>query len=170
MYTYKYLYELSNDMKLRDAEVTYRYRNQKEQYRSILPVGINFSPFFFYFFISCVVIHYNMSLKPLIWWKNFFFEFFYPENWKKNYWKVTEMCLLFSNIQWDQMSTERSLIIAWNPDFTDIPWAFSGHSEIFQLTEMRIVILWYSCYNSTPPPFKYRKSLLTSQKKPYSFS
>ena len=48
---------------------------------------------------------------------------------KKNYWMVTEMCLPFSSIQWDWMSTERSLNSTWNPDFQ---WTFREHSVDIQ--------------------------------------
>ena len=45
---------------------------------------------------------------------------------------VTEMCLPFSSIQWDWMSTERSLNSAWNPDFSEhsvsIQWTFRNVS------------------------------------------
>ena len=78
-----------------------------------------------------------MSLIPLIWWK--IFEFF---TLKKKYWMVTEMCLPFSSIQWDWMSTKRSLNSAWNLDFSEHSVSNSGHSEMFQLTERRIFILW----------------------------
>ena len=93
----------------------------------------------FVLLISIVVFHNNMTLKPLYCWK--FFEFF-PLEIKKKYWMVTELCQPFSSIQWDWMLTERPLNGVWNPISVNIPWAFSGHSEMFQLTERRIFILW----------------------------
>ena len=79
-------------------------------------------------FISCVVIHNNMTLKPLIWWN--VFEFF-PWRLKKKP-MVTEMCLPFSSNQWDWMLTEISLNNAWNLDFSEhsmsIQWTFRNNS------------------------------------------
>ena len=63
---------------------------------------------------------------------------------------VTEMCLPFSSMQGNWMSTERSLNNAWNPYFRNILWAFSGHSQMFQLT--KTFILWRRCRTIKIPP------------------
>ena len=62
------------------------------------------------------------------------FEFFTLKI-KKKYWMVTEMCLPFSSIQWDWMSTDRSLNSAWKPDFSE-------HSEGIQWTFRNVSVDW----------------------------
>ena len=83
-----------------------------------------------------------MSLIPLIWWK--FFDFFTLKI-KKNYWMVTEMCLPFSSIQWDWMSTERSLSSAWNPDFSE-------HSVSIQWTFRNVSVDWKENFHPVEKP------------------
>ena len=104
-------------MKRRGVEVMYRYRNNRDQ---PCPWAC-FSPNFL--FISCIVIHNNMTLKSLVWWKNFvLFTLKIKKkilNWHwvvpaiqqhsvglNDHWKVTEQCLKSDfneypvNIQW----------------------------------------------------------------------
>ena len=103
---------------------------------STLPVGMIFPPFFL--FISCVVNNNNMSLIPLIWWK---FLIFLPWKLKNN----TEWSLKCACHSAAFSGTECLLKGHWTvPEIrisVNIPWAFSGHSEMFQLTERRIFIL-----------------------------
>ena len=58
--------------------------------------------------------------------------FFWNLKVKKNVWMVAYMCLSFNSIQWDWMSTERSLNSAWNQDFSEhslsIQWTFRNVS------------------------------------------
>ena len=112
-------------MKQRGAEVTYRIRNNKDKHALVRP----WSWAYFFFFISCLVNHNDMSLIPLIWW--IFFDFFTLKI-KKKYWMVTKIGLPFSSIQGDWMSTERSRNSAWNPDFSEhsvsIQWTFRNVS------------------------------------------
>ena len=105
-----------------------------------MPVGMIFPPIFF---ISCVVIHNNMTLKPIIWW--FFFIFSLKIKKKFPEWSLKCACrsAAFSG-------TECPLKGHWTvPEIrisVNIPWAFSGHSEMFQLTERRIFIMWFDKY------------------------
>ena len=80
-----------------------------------------------------------MSLKPLIWW--IFLNFLPWKLKRKTEWSLKCAChsAAFSG-------TECPLKGHWTvPEIrisVNIPWAFSGHSEMFQLIEWRIFILW----------------------------
>ena len=97
-------------MKRRGVEVMYRYRNNRDQPCPWACFPPNF------LFISCIVIHNNMTLKSLVWWKNFvLFTLKIKKkilNWHwvvpaiqqhsvglNDHWKVTEQCLK-SGFQW----------------------------------------------------------------------
>ena len=103
-------------MKQRGKEVTCQFKNNKNQGR-LRPCT------------SCIVIHINMTLEPNIWCKNL--DFF---SWKYGEW-------LLSSFQWDWMLTESQWTMHEIWISVNIPWTFTGHSEMFQLTERRIFIL-----------------------------
>ena len=92
------------------VEVTYRFWNNRDKYTRVQPCPAGAWCFFNFYIFSFVIIHNNMTLKHLIWWKDF--EFFSPEikkklwngHWKvpaiqqhsvglNAHWKVAEQCL-----------------------------------------------------------------------------
>ena len=98
---------------------------------STLPVGMIF---FRFFFISCVVIHNNMTLKPLIWWK--YFEFF-PENKKKilsGHWNVP-------GIQQHSVGLD----VHWKVNEQCFQWTFREHSVDIQKCFSRLKGEFSSC-------------------------
>ena len=68
-----------------------------------------------------------------------FFEFF---PWKKKYWIVTEMCLLFSSIHWDWMSRERPMKNAWNPNFSEHSVSIQWTDRYNSFDWMEVFIPW----------------------------
>ena len=82
-----------------------------------------------------------MTLKPNIWWKKF--NFFSPD-WNKNYWMVTEMCLPFSSIQWDWMSTEKVTEQCLKSGFQ---WTFREHLVDIQKCFSWLKGAFSSCVN-----------------------
>ena len=127
-------------MKQRGAEVTYRIWNNKDKNTLVRP-GPWAKFFLKFFFISCVVIH-NDPLKPPYLMK--FFLNFLPWKLKRN----TEWSLKCACHSAAFSGTECPLKGHWTvPEIrisVNIPWAFSGHSEMFQLTERRIFILCFT--------------------------
>ena len=129
-------------MKQRGLEITHRFWNYTCIRIKIPAVfdtdhGRDFFPHFC--FRSCVVIHDKMTLKSSYLMKNF--ESF-SENSKKKllngHWNVPaiQQRSVGLHAHWTMPEIRISV---------NIPWAFNGHSEIFQLTTRRLFILfWHS--------------------------